>query len=152
MSLWLAFVFSYFILNINLCTISSYILSIFFLASDCGRGAQHPTAHLGNHSEAGLEQTGVVILCSYPTCLKAFMGISEWVSVSISVTFLVILGRGGEGLPFFFWSRGGLSKNSVWCGGSWDIKKNCPFKKISSAPSAAVYIMNAALAVSRVEP
>lgn len=33
------------------------------LASDCGRGAQDSTAHLGNHSIAGPEQTGVVILC-----------------------------------------------------------------------------------------
>ena len=47
------------------------------LESDSGRGAQDPTAYLANHSEAGLEQTGVVILCSCPACLKAFMGMSE---------------------------------------------------------------------------
>ena len=47
----------------------------------CGRGAQDPTAYLGNHSEAGPEQTGVAILCCCPTCLTAFMGMSECVWV-----------------------------------------------------------------------
>ena len=47
------------------------------LAWDCARGAEDPTAHLGNHSEAGPEQTGVVILCCCPTYLTAFMGMSE---------------------------------------------------------------------------
>ena len=40
-------------------------------------GAQDPTAHLGNHSEACPEQTGVTILCCCPTCLAAFTGMSE---------------------------------------------------------------------------
>ena len=55
------------------------------LVSDCGRGAQDPTAHLGNHSEADLEQTGVAILCCCPTCLAAFMGMSEFNSDKASV-------------------------------------------------------------------
>ena len=86
-----------------------------------------------------------------PEGIHGHKWVSEWVCPYqlLSSSYWV---EGGEGLPFFFWSRGGLSKNSVWCGGSWDIKKNCPFKKISSAPSAAVYIMNAALAISSVEP
>ena len=44
-----------------------------------GRGAQDPTAHLGNYSETVPEKTGVAILCFCPTCLTAFMGMSEWV-------------------------------------------------------------------------
>ena len=47
------------------------------LASDCGRGAQDPKAHLENHSKAGPEQTGVAILCCCRTCLTAFMGMSQ---------------------------------------------------------------------------
>ena len=43
----------------------------------CGRGAQDPTAHVGNHSEAGPEQTGVAILCCYPVCLTLFTNKSE---------------------------------------------------------------------------
>ena len=38
------------------------------LAWDCARGTEDPTAYLGNHSEAGPEQTGEVILCCCPTC------------------------------------------------------------------------------------
>jgi len=43
----------------------------------CERGAQDPTAHVGNHSEACPEQTGVAILCCCPVCLMAFTGKSE---------------------------------------------------------------------------
>ena len=48
------------------------------VGGDCERGAQDPKAHLGNHSETGREQTGVAILCYCPTCVTAFMGMSEW--------------------------------------------------------------------------
>ena len=51
------------------------------LATDCGKGAQDPTAHLGKHSEAGPEQTGVAILSCYPMP-DGIHGrwVSEWVS------------------------------------------------------------------------
>ena len=50
-------------------------------------------------------------------------------SVSISVTFLVILGRGGEGLPFFFCQEGGCKKILYDVGGPGILKKIAPLKK-----------------------
>ena len=67
---------------------------------------------LGNHSEAGPEQTGVAILCCCPICLTAFMGMSE--SVSVSIFYFPREDWVYYGLSFFFWSREGLSKNSVF--------------------------------------
>ena len=55
------------------------------LVSEHGRGAQDPTAHQGNHSEAGPEQIGVAIFCCCPTCLTAFTGMCLRVSDERSV-------------------------------------------------------------------
>ena len=41
------------------------------------KGSSNPTAHLWNYSEGGPEKTGVAILCFCPTCLTAFMVMSE---------------------------------------------------------------------------
>ena len=60
--------------------------------------------------------------------------------------------EGERGCHFSFGQEGGCKKILYDVGGPGILKKNCPFKKISSALSAAVYIMNAALAISRVEP
>ena len=91
---------------------------------DCERGVQDPKAHLGNHSETGPEQTGVAILCYCPTCLTAFMGLSEWVSEWVTfITFVnsyytcafnreALKEKGGL-LIFLPWKGGGL----IWEGG-----------------------------------
>ena len=47
------------------------------LASNCRRGVQDPPSHLGDHSEAGSEQTGVGYLCCCLSCQQAW--VSEWV-------------------------------------------------------------------------
>jgi len=41
------------------------------------KGSSNPTAYLWNYSEGGPEKTGVAILCFCPTCLTAFMVMSE---------------------------------------------------------------------------
>ena len=50
-------------------------------------------------------------------------------SVSISVTFLVILGRGGKGCHFSFGQEGGCQKILYDVGGPGILKKIAPLKK-----------------------
>ena len=64
-------------------------------------------------------------------------------SYCLYFTFLVKTGWGGGVAFFSFGQEGGLSKNSVWCGGA-DLKIFYPFKKYPSPPPS-IYITNAAL-------